>query len=153
MYRALSLAGLLIAQPAIADDRVPYKRNPISQGYKDKVVGDHSWKVEAIVRTSKPPASAEKMAMYRAAELALADGRTMVRVISYKSDALTMGTAAGGSIFSFSYGYAAELTFTSTNAPDPKGHCAKDIALSCTTFDAATAMVEFRPFLKFKGEK
>jgi hypothetical protein len=149
--RFLFTIGLLGASAAIAadDQLVTYQKGMIGDTYSDKTTGKGTWKISAVVRANKPPASAGKMAMYRASELAIAKGFKYVQIISFKEKELT--NYAGGVYFTS--GYKVNMVTGATNERDASNHCEAEIKITCATFDAAIAQEEIRPFLKFKEAK
>ncbi|MBX9860022.1 MAG: hypothetical protein K2Y20_10590 [Sphingomonas sp.] len=116
-----------------------------ADGYRETKLRDGSWQVTAIIRRSKPVASAAKMALYRAAEIAEASEQKNVNILSVKQGVL--------SSYSGSIGFAThstlELVFTVTNTENAGSHCANGVQISCVTYDAKAALTELRPFLKF----
>ena len=151
MLALLALPMAVAGTPAgaqSAEDQPTYKQfgslGGFGDGFKQKQLKD-GWQVTAIVRASKPPASAAAMALYRAAELAESSSFKNVRIVSFKEKALE-NYAAG---MMFTSGYTAKIVFTATNDSDPTSHCTAKVSASCVTYDAAAAMAELGPSLKF----
>jgi len=130
----------------IQDTRANYKRSfPGLPGYTDKKKAAGVWEVSANVGGGKPYWVTEKVALFRASELVISEGKPFVQV-SVKKAIRQVGMYGGGGLI--------VLRIVAVTEKDPVGHCEAQISVfTCKTFPADIAMSEARPFLKFSSER
>jgi hypothetical protein len=125
-----------------------------SYGYKDKKLENGNWETTGQARSSLPSDS-QYIAIYRAAEIALAENKKYISVVSINGKSLNAvlaaSTPAGGILSggSISYGTRYVLEFQLSDVPDAVDNCVTDVLKdSCKTIEVAGAMQQIGPFLK-----
>ncbi|WP_156479348.1 hypothetical protein [Sphingobium herbicidovorans] len=127
--------------------QVKYQRWGMFGGYKDKSIGQNSWKVIAGVNGRAPEGSAFNIALYRAAELSKVAGFKYFQIINQKGKQSYV--SLGGASSKHSAGGDAELQIIAVNDPAAPENCLAERRELCTTLEADATMQRVSPFLKF----
>jgi hypothetical protein len=126
--RLLPLIGaagaMLIPSLAVAVDYHPWSGGLISQGYKESIEKDGSWRIVAEYSNSDP-IDALDVALYRAADLARAEGKKYVQIL-------------GGSASSRMRTATAIIFATASDSPAAPAGCHR--SKRCYTADVATVL-------------
>jgi hypothetical protein len=119
-----------------------------SFGYKDKKLKNGHWQVVGKTKT-KGPDDAKYIAIYRSAEIAISENRKYIKLLSANGKDL-LAHSGWELIPAVEYGTKYTIEFESSDTADSANHCGADVLRpTCRTIDAATAMQEIRPHLKF----
>lgn len=119
-----------------------------SYGYKDRMLEDGNWEVTGQASSSNPQHS-QYIAIYRATEIAAAEGKTYIEVVTVNGKGLRAYNAPPLPATT-SYGTRYVMEFRLSDTPDEANNCATDVLRpTCMTIEVAGAIHEIRPHLKF----
>jgi hypothetical protein len=129
-----------------------------SYGYKDKVLENGNWEVTGQARSNRPEDS-RYIALYRAAEIAVAERKQFIRIVSVNGRNLsavmagaTRDTAFSGS--GISYGTRHVMEFQLSDTPDSEENCNDDVLRpTCRTIETAAIIEEIRPHLRIRERR
>src|SRR5215210_1050748 len=82
---AAALTALWVAAPAWAGDRYKPQELFDRKGYTEKRLGEGLWRVRTTVKDMSSAENAQRMALYRGAELARLEGYEYIQILSGKS--------------------------------------------------------------------
>lgn len=134
----LVLAGLLSAA-ATAQAEPKYRaRGLLHTGYSERLVSPGVW---AVKGSSHDDGGSTAVALYRAAELAAADGATEIRVVTQKIKGVTV-TRHG---FSIGYSEVANLMVRAVRTPADRTACDMPDPRKCLTLPVAGILARYGP--------
>lgn len=141
MRRTLALALLLIA--AAAPAQVEYQPDGLFRdGWSERALAPGRWEVKG---TSGAHEGGVAVALYRAAELAQADGASELRVV--KQQVRTTTTRTRSSHAEIGYHERATVTMRAVHGPADRTACDMPNPGKCMTLSVAGVMARFGPVL------
>ena len=152
--RTLLLAAGLLAMSAAVEARpgtaTKYRPANMFGGYSDKVVEPGVWRVSGKANGVSEDGFAEKMAVYRAAEVVRQAGFEYMQIINQKGKKSFVGL--GGASSMHSAGQDLTLWVRGSHENNPPTECRAKEANACFTVPVAEAMERIAPFLTFPSD-
>ena len=116
-------------------------------GYRDQLVASNHWIVTAGTNGVAADGSVQRIALYRAAELAKAAGFNHIQIINQRGEQTLFGVngesptrRSGGSMM---------IEVIGTNSAAPPTRCLAGSSDQCFTLDVQKTIDEIRPLLNF----
>jgi hypothetical protein len=149
LARACAVAAmLLILTGGCAKNGMPtYRPWGMFGGYKDKQIAPNSWRVTAGVNGTPALGSAERIALYRAAELTRNAGFTHFQIVDGKSEQTYIGV--GGMPPQMQGPGGSDMVIVAVNDASPPTSCQAESKTTCVTLEAEATMRKIAPLLHF----
>ncbi|WP_156878238.1 CC0125/CC1285 family lipoprotein [Sphingopyxis sp. QXT-31] len=132
----------------------PYQKLGVGGGYSDKTKAPGRWEIRFISNVASSVGFAEQAALYRAAELAKADGYPYFQVVSgsvfFSTHAIATSTSVG---YMTSKGQKAYLVAVGKMEKDSPLNCEGLDLDACRNFDTSQVLEELRPIMKQAGHR